>query len=59
MKARALVLGIVVSVVLLGVAGALYVLGAGGAEGQYRSAVRLTRQIQQLALRNGVWRLRG
>ena len=49
MKARALVLGIVVSVVLLGVAGALYVLGAGGAEGQYRSAVRLTRQIQQLS----------
>ena len=49
MKARALVLGIVVSVVLLGVAGALYVLAAGGAEGQYRRAVTLTRQVQQLS----------
>ena len=50
MKARALVLGIVVSVVLLGVAGALYVFGAGGGtEGQYRSAVTLTRQVQQLS----------
>ena len=49
MKARALVLGIVVSVLLLGVAGALYALSAGGAERQYRAAVALTRQIQQLS----------
>ena len=49
MKARALVLGIVMSVVLLGVAGVLYGLAAGGAEGQYRGAVSLARQIQQLS----------
>ena len=49
MKARALVLGIVMSVVLLGVAGVLYGLSAMGSEGQYRAAVSLTRQIQQLS----------
>ena len=49
MKARALVLGIVMSVVLLGVAGVLYGLAAGGTEGQYRGAVSLARQIQQLS----------
>ena len=49
MKARALVLGIVMSVVLLGVAGVLYGLAAGGTEGQYRGAVSLTRQVQQLS----------
>ena len=49
MKARALVLGIVMSVVLLGVAGVLYGLAAGGAEGQYRAAVSLVRQVQQLS----------
>ena len=58
MKARALVLGIVMSVVLLGVAGVLYGLAAGGTEGQYRAAVSLARQIQQLS-RSGAWRLRG
>ena len=49
MKARALVVGIVMSVLLLGVAGALYVMAGGGAERQYRDAVSLTRQIQQLS----------
>ena len=49
MKARALVVGIVMSVVLLGVAGVLYVMAAGGAERQYRDAVSLTRQTQQLS----------
>ena len=49
MKARALVVGIVMSVVLLGVAGVLYVMAAGGAERHYRDAVSLTRQIQQLS----------
>ena len=49
MKARALVLGIVVSMVLLGVAGTLYALSSGGAERQYRAAVTLTRRIQQLS----------
>ena len=49
MKARALVLGIVMSVVLLGVAGVLYGLAAGGTEGQYRAAVSLARQVQQLS----------
>ena len=49
MKARALVLGIVVSVLLLGVAGALYAMAGGGVERQYRGAVALTRQIQQLS----------
>ena len=49
MKARALILGIVMSVVLLGVAGVLYVLAVGGTEGQYRGAVSLARQIQQLS----------
>ena len=49
MKAHALVLGIVVSVGLLGVAGVLFALAAGGAERQYREAVTLTRQIQQLS----------
>ena len=49
MKARALVLGIVTSVVLLGVAGLLYVLAGGGAQGEYRAAVSLTRQIQHLS----------
>ena len=58
MKARALVLGIVVSVLLLGVAGALYALSAGGAERQYRAAVP-SRARYSSCLRNGVWRLRG
>ena len=49
MKARALILGIVVSVVLLGIAGALYLMAAGGAERQYRDAVSHMRQIQQLS----------
>ena len=49
MKARALILGIVMSVALLGVAGVLYVLAGGGTEGQYRGAVSLARQIQQLS----------
>ena len=49
MKARALVLGIVMSVVLLGVAGVLYGLSAVGSEGQYRAAVSLARQVQQLS----------
>ena len=49
MKARALVLGIVVSVALLAAAGVLYALAAGAGQGQYRDAVRLTRQIQQLS----------
>ena len=49
MKARALVLGIVMSVVLLGVAGVLYVLAGGGAQAQYRGAVSLARQVQQLS----------
>ena len=49
MKARALVLGIVMSVVLLGVAGVLYGLSAVGSEGQYRAAVSHARQIQQLS----------
>lgn len=49
MKARALVLGIVMSMVLLGVAGVLYVLAGGGAQAQYRGAVSLARQVQQLS----------
>ena len=50
MKARALVAGIVVSVLLLGVAGTLYVLsGSGTEQQQYRSAIALSRQIQQLS----------
>ena len=49
MKARALVLGIVMSVLLLGVAGVLYVLAGGGAQAQYRGAVSLARQVQQLS----------
>ena len=49
MKARALVLGIVMSVLLLGVAGVLYGLSAMGSEGQYRAAVSLVRQVQQLS----------
>ena len=49
MKARALVLGIVMSVLLLGVAGVLYVLAGGGTQAQYRAAVSLVRQAQQLS----------
>ena len=49
MKARALVVGIVMSVLLLGVAGALYVMSGDGAERQYREAVSLTRRIQQIS----------
>ena len=49
MKARALVLGIAVSVALLAAAGVLYALAAGAGQGQYRDAIRLTRQIQQLS----------
>ena len=49
MKARALVPGIVASMMLLGVAGTLHVLSAGGSQDQYRAAMTLTRQIQRLA----------
>ena len=50
MRGRALVLGIVVTVLLLCAAGVLYVLSSGGGGGQgYREAVALTRQIQQLS----------
>ena len=50
MTARALVLGIVVSLVLLGAAGGLHVLaGAGGVEQRYRDAASLARQIQQIS----------
>ena len=49
MKARALVLGIVVTVVLLGVVLVLYLRIGGDAERHYRNAIALTRQIQQLS----------
>ena len=49
MNARALNLGIAMSVVLLGIAGVLYVLAGSGAERDYRSAIALTRQLQQLS----------
>ena len=49
MNARALNLGIAMSVVLLGIAGGLYVLAGSGAERDYRSAITVTRQLQQLS----------
>ncbi len=49
MRARALVVGIVVSVLLLGAAGVLYLSASGGAERQYREAIGLVREIQQLS----------
>ena len=49
MRAQALTVGIVVSVLLLGAAGVLYVRASGGAEGQYREAIGLVREIQQLS----------
>ena len=49
MRARALWVGIVVSVLLLGAAGVLYVRASGGAEAQYREAIGLVRQIQHLS----------
>ena len=49
MRARALAVGIVVSVLLLAAAGVLYVRASGGAEAQYREAIALVREIQQLS----------
>ena len=49
MRAQALWVGIVVSVLLLGAAGVLYVRASGGAEAQYRDAIALVREIQQLS----------
>ena len=49
MKARALTLGIVVSVVLLGIAGGLHFLAGSLGEQGYRDAVSLTRQVHQLS----------
>ena len=50
MRAQALWVGIVVSVLLLGAAGVLYVRASGGAEAQYREAIALVREIQQLVI---------
>ena len=49
MNQRALILGIVVSVLLLCIAGTLYFLAGSSVEQRYRGAVALTRQIQQLS----------
>ena len=49
MKPRALVLGIVVSVLLLAAAGVFYTLAGTKSGQQYRTVIELVRQIQQLS----------
>ena len=49
MKSGAIILGVVVSALLLAVAGALYVLAGNNGEPHYRTSISLVRQIQQLS----------
>ena len=49
MKSGAIILGTVVSVVLLGAAGALYLMAGGNQAQSYRTSISLARQIQQIS----------
>ena len=49
MKSGALILGIIVSVLLLAAAGALYTMAGSNGGQQYRTSIDLVRQIQQLS----------
>ena len=49
MKSRALILGIIVSVLALAAAGGLYAMAGGGGVQQYRAGVDLVRRIEQLS----------
>ena len=49
MKSGAIILGVIVSAVLLAVAGALYLLAGNNGEQHYRTSISLVRQIQQLS----------
>ena len=49
MKSGAIILGIIVSIILLAAAGALYLIAGNNSEQHYRTSVNLVRQIQQLS----------
>ena len=49
MKSGAIILGIIVSIILLAAAGALYVIAGNNGEQHYRTSINLVRQIQQLS----------
>ena len=49
MKSGAIILGVVVSALLLALAGTLYVLAGNNGEQHYRTSISLVRQIQQLS----------
>ena len=49
MKSGAIILGVIVSIILLAAAGALYVIAGNNSEQHYRTSINLVRQIQQLS----------